>query len=42
MGHICAVQRDCVRVTTRESLFFSRPKHKAALASITDYLGGSF
>ena len=42
MGHICAVQRDCVRVTTGESLFFSRPKHKAALASITDYLGGSF
>lgn len=42
MGHIDAVKRDCVRVTTGESLYFSRPKHNAALATITNYLGGSF
>lgn len=42
MEHICAVKRDCICMTTGESLYFSRPKHKAALAAITDYLGGSF
>lgn len=42
MGHIDAVKRDCVRVSTGDNLYFSRPKHKMALATITNYLGGSF
>ena len=42
MAHIQSVQRDAVRVSNGDVLYFSRPKRKAALTRITDYLGGSF
>ena len=42
MAHVRSVLKDSLRVTTGEVLYFSRPKRKAALATITDYLGGSF
>ena len=41
MGHIQAVRSGCVVVDLGESLYFSRPKHKEALVTITNYLGGS-
>ena len=42
MAHVRSVLKDSLRVTNGEVLYFSRPKRKAALATITDYLGGSF
>ena len=42
MAHVRSVLKDSLRITSGEVLYFSRPKRKAALAIITDYLGGSF
>lgn len=41
MAHIVAVRRDSVEMTSGDVLYFSRPRRKAAIQRITDYLCAS-
>lgn len=41
MAHIVAVRRDSVEMTSGDVLYFSRPRRKAAIERITDYLCAS-